>query len=184
MIELVLLCHHATPTAVRGVRARLQPRRDGGLTLAYAIDATAADLQIPAIEMPQRRAELWRHTCFELFAAGSGTSYREMNFSPSSSWAVYDFSDCRSGMQPAAVTAVPEIMRHPTRLEFTVTLDASLLQGARTGQGVLAVSAVIEERDSRLSYWAVHHPSSTPDFHHRDGFVVSRPLISDCHERA
>ena len=152
MSGLVLHCHRATPTtAVRGVRARLQPRRDGGLTLAYEIDAAVAELNIPALEPPQRRDELWRHTCFELFAAGPGTSYREMNFSPSSAWAVYDFTDCRSGMQPAAVTTAPEIVRNPKRLEFTVSLDASLLRGTRAGPEVLAVTAVIEERDSRLS---------------------------------
>jgi hypothetical protein len=37
----------------------------------------------------------------------------------------------------------------------------------------LAVSAVIEESDGRISYWALAHPPGKPDFHHADGFVVA-----------
>jgi len=36
----------------------------------------------------------------------------------------------------------------------------------------LALSAVVEETDGRLSYWAIAHPGERPDFHHRDGFVL------------
>ena len=36
----------------------------------------------------------------------------------------------------------------------------------------LALSAVVEETDGRLSYWALTHPAERPDFHHRDGFVL------------
>ena len=34
------------------------------------------------------------------------------------------------------------------------------------------LAAVIEETDGRLTYWALAHPSSLPDFHHRLGFVL------------
>ena len=33
-------------------------------------------------------------------------------------------------------------------------------------------AAVIEEKDGRLTYWALTHPSALPDFHHRLGFVL------------
>ena len=36
----------------------------------------------------------------------------------------------------------------------------------------LGLSAVIEETDGRLSYWALAHPGERPDFHHRDSFVL------------
>jgi hypothetical protein len=35
-----------------------------------------------------------------------------------------------------------------------------------------AVSAVIEQHDGAISYWALAHPAGKPDFHHRDGFVL------------
>ena len=44
----------------------------------------------------------------------------------------------------------------------------------------LALSAVIEETDGRLSYWALTHPAERPDFHHPDGFVLQlvRPDVT------
>jgi hypothetical protein len=39
----------------------------------------------------------------------------------------------------------------------------------------LALSAVIEEADGRLSYWALTHPAAKPDFHHAEGFALAFP---------
>jgi hypothetical protein len=51
------------------------------------------------------------------------------------------------------------------RLEATVPLR----EDARR----LALSAVIEEVDGALSYWALRHAPGKPDFHHRDTFALS-----------
>jgi hypothetical protein len=37
----------------------------------------------------------------------------------------------------------------------------------------LGLSAVIEANDGSRSYWALLHPESRPDFHHRAGFILS-----------
>ncbi len=39
-----------------------------------------------------------------------------------------------------------------------------------------ALSAVLENDDGELSYWALHHPAATPDFHHPAGFVMELEL--------
>ena len=36
----------------------------------------------------------------------------------------------------------------------------------------LAVCAVMENEQGRVSYWALAHPPGKPDFHHRDGFAL------------
>jgi len=36
----------------------------------------------------------------------------------------------------------------------------------------LALSAVIEDEQGGLSYWALTHPPGKPDFHHPDAFVL------------
>ena len=36
----------------------------------------------------------------------------------------------------------------------------------------VAVSAVIKRRDGAISYWALTHPGTRPDFHRRDGFIL------------
>jgi hypothetical protein len=37
---------------------------------------------------------------------------------------------------------------------------------------LLGLSAVIEEDDGVVSYWALKHPPGPPDFHHASGFVL------------
>jgi hypothetical protein len=39
----------------------------------------------------------------------------------------------------------------------------------------LAITAVIEDSQGALSYWALAHPASRPDFHHHNGFVLELP---------
>jgi hypothetical protein len=39
----------------------------------------------------------------------------------------------------------------------------------------LALSAVIEDVDGGLSYWALVHPSSKPDFHNARSFTLVLP---------
>ena len=38
---------------------------------------------------------------------------------------------------------------------------------------VMAITAVIEERDGTKSYWSLAHPAGAPDFHHPDCFALT-----------
>jgi hypothetical protein len=40
----------------------------------------------------------------------------------------------------------------------------------------LGLTAVIETNDGSRSYWALHHPEVSPDFHHRGGFNLWLPI--------
>lgn len=183
MIELALRRHPATPAAaVRAVRVRLESPADGALELTYEVDAAQASVLLPPPAAAQRRDELWRHTCFEMFVAGEGDAYREFNFSPSGCWAIYDFAAYRAGMDIVNTGTPPAIQRGAAGVSFTVNLDASLLRAARSGPAALALTAVIEDADAQLSYWALRHPPGRPDFHHRDGFAIGWPLASGAKE--
>jgi hypothetical protein len=59
-------------------------------------------------------------------------------------------------------------------LELSVELDLGALLGAEASSGdlELGVTAVLAHQDGQLSYWALHHPASEADFHHRGGFGV------------
>ena len=39
----------------------------------------------------------------------------------------------------------------------------------------LGLSAVIEEADGNVSYWALAHPPGKPDFHHSDCLALELP---------
>jgi hypothetical protein len=106
--------------------------------------------------------------------------YLELNFSPSLHWAIYRFSAYREGMSPVEIGGAPEIFVHAgddgLELQSAVRLgDLADLRDARHLR--IALAAVIEDENGRLSYWGLRHPPGKPDFHHPNGFAleVTRP---------
>jgi len=145
-------------------------------TLAFALEGDLSGLRIPETRSSQRAGGLWRHTCFEVFVmAEDGPGYREFNFSPSGEWAVYAFRGYREGGE-LEVELCPEIVvrRAGDRLE----LDAEIsLDWLPPGSPVrLGLSAVVEDADGVLSFWALRHPPGKPDFHHTDAFALQLVL--------
>jgi hypothetical protein len=137
----------------------------------FGIGAPADRFVIPSGE-PRRADGLWQTTCFEAFLQPRGQeTYREWNFAPSGEWASYDFAAYREDMKPAEV-ATPYI-----RMEENLTwwtLGATIAVPSDL-QWRLGLSAVMEERDGSKTYWALAHPSETPDFHHPDCFTAKLP---------
>ena len=140
------------------------------LSVTYRLTGPIDQLKLAPPASPARCDELWRHTCFELFARESGPAYMEFNFAPSTEWAAYAFDDYRAGMRPLEI-APPAL--HVTRSETALTLEATIQLPSRPR--TLALTAVIEERDGRISYWSLAHPDGAPDFHHPRCFVLDLP---------
>jgi hypothetical protein len=176
-LTVALICHPSSPTAVvRGVSASARIAGAGKLAVRFNVDADMIRVALPALTRSHRQDELWRHTCFEIFAAlPDGDAYCELNFSPSSEWAMYGFVGYRRGMSPIDVRRPPRVAVRPTArglaLEAVTYLEE--LPVPPPGQTLRAgLAAVIEETDGNLSYWALTHPSALPDFHHRLGFAL------------
>ncbi len=147
---------------------------DGQLLLDYRAEGAGWLVWPPDTAGRQRRDELWRTTCFELFIAGpDGEGYREFNFAPSGDWAAYDFASRRRGRSDVAITAPPLITaRAGARAEL---LAAVALADLPPLPWRLGLSAIIAETGGaggvRASYWALAHPVEGPaDFHHPDCF--------------
>ena len=159
--------------AVTAIEADLERGRDS-ITLSYVARGNTAGLLLPRPAAPARADNLWRHTCFELFVRGANTpAYWEFNFSPSSEWAAYRFTNYRADMENAPI-ASPVIAAHSgaASFELRVSLESlSLPHGAwRVG-----LTAVIEETNARKSYWALAHAGAKPDFHLADSFTLELP---------
>lgn len=148
---------------------------DGSLHLGFVLHGEPAELQrivLPEAGASMRRDGLWQHTCCEVFIGIPGqAAYREFNFSPSTAWAAYAFSDYRQAL-PLPLGAVPPItfMRSEDSLMLATTLAAGWLPKSRPL--CLGLSAVVEFTDGTRSYWAQAHPAAQPDFHHRDSFTL------------
>ena len=139
-----------------------------------AHDAAAAVLLLEFKAAPQRRDQLWAHTCLELFIAIPGEKrYWEVNMAPNGDWAVYRLDDYRQGLRPEPqLAALPFQLHHQLgllELQLHWNLPAELAAAAELELGA---SAVIEHLDGEISYWALNHPAPQADFHNRQSFAL------------
>ncbi len=175
-IKAALQCHPATRAQlVRGVEAQVGWGNGGALALTFALEGNLALLRIPAPQPSRRADNLWQHTCFEAFLRHKGEpAYCEFNFAPSGEWAAYAFRRYRDGM-PLAQDLDPRITvrRMADRLELDALIRPDCLSPVQPRMQVhLALSAVVEDEQGVLSYWALTHPPGRPDFHHPDAFTL------------
>jgi len=161
---------------VHRIEARVGRTREGTLKIAYDLHADLERLRIPPPGAPRIAEGLWRNTCFELFIRPEGAAaYHEFNFSPSGEWAVYAFERYREGAPLADETLDPRVMVRcaAQTLELAAAIDLTRLSPRHASAHLgLAISAVIEDSDGTLSYWALRHPPGRPDFHHADGYAI------------
>ena len=150
-----------------------------GLRLLYTLRGNTAGLRIPSAATPGPADGLWQHTCLEAFVAAEGdASYREFNFSPSGQWAAYRFAGERqrdTTTEPNLPAPVMHLAITPTLLTLDVHLPLAALPSSAP-HVELALCAVIEENNGRLSYWALQHPQARPDFHHPAGRTLRLAL--------
>ncbi len=146
------------------------------LHLQYEVTGELSALNIPTVQAPCAVDGLWQHTCFEAFIAVNGEEgYYEFNFSPSSAWAAYAFSAYRK-RSAWAINNAPIIRCTQTKesLLLDVLIGADDLPLKRAEQSFqLGITAVIETNEGELSYWALQHSDSEPDFHQRNHFILS-----------
>jgi hypothetical protein len=101
--------------------------------------------------------------------------YCELNFSTSGEWAAYRFRRYRDGAPLENGEPAPEITARSAgdRLDLNATIYLHRLPiKPHNARLRLGLSAVIEEENGMLSYWALKHPPGRPDFHHPDGFAL------------
>ena len=176
--------------------------RNGGRRIALRFVATGNvdALRLPHYVTSRKRAdELWRHTCFEAFVrVGDGPRYHEFNLAPSGEWNSYRFDDYRHNMTADHYVDPPGIGTYLRRepldpqhrdglaaagsdtlerfatpfFSLTATLDLERTLLPLDEPWHLGLSAVIEERNGTISYWALNHPPGDPDFHHPDCFAL------------
>jgi hypothetical protein len=179
---VMLTAHPSTPSgAVHSLGVQLRTEEPGLLVFQYVLDADMSRVRVPPSGAGVWADALWKSTCFEAFVAPTdGPGYHEFNFSPSLDWAIYRFSAYREGMSPAEIGGAPDISvrRGVDGLELRSAVHLGDLAALRdAGHWRIALAAVIEDEQGRLSYWALRHPPGKPDFHHPNGFAleVARP---------
>ena len=166
----MLFRHSDTPPgAIHIVDAELR-RVPGGVIATFHAIGDTAKLVVPPPAAPERAGDLWRTTCFELFVGGEGESYREFNLSPSGAWAAYEFHSHRSGQRDIDVRIEIETSLDNKRLSMIAKIESEFPDPVPIG-----LTAVIEETDGLLRYWATSFAPGEPDFH----ATATRSLLLD-----
>lgn len=134
------------------------------VSFRYRVSGDLGRIRLPSERTGLRTHHLWRHTCFEAFVSALGeTGYVELNFSPAAAWAAYSFESYRTGMKPLDGVEPPAIECRTDGT--TLTLDGTVRLGPPYVDAAVGLSAVIEDIDGNVSYWALAHPRARPDFH-------------------
>lgn len=150
---------------------------DGHISARFTVIGNLGNVDIPDLSTnPNRKDELWRHTCFEVFIRQPDQkSYIEYNLSPTRDWAAYEFQDYRKGMKDAAVDERPTMRTLASSDQFV--LDALFNFSPPKGSAIsstlhIGLSAILAGVDGAVSHWALAHPPGKPDFHHSDCFAL------------
>ncbi|WP_108809932.1 DOMON-like domain-containing protein [Sphingorhabdus sp. Alg231-15] len=171
-MRLDLQCHPLTPVSVVDeISLTYEWHAHESLWLRYHAEGLLHDLDLPAWTEARRADRLWQTTCFELFLQEkSANRYCEFNFSPSSLWAAYQFSNYRDGMKHLQLPKQPDIFLDlsDSHVAIEITLGLPDIWGEVPLNA--SFSAVIAENSGPKSYWALSHPPGKPDFHHKDCF--------------
>ena len=147
------------PGAIHMIDAELR-RITGGAVATFRAIGDISRLVIPPPAVPIRTDELWRTTCFEVFAGTEGGSYSEYNLSPSGAWAAYRFDTYRSGMAAMGAQIETAISLDNKGLSLTAKIESEFGLPAHVG-----LTAVIEEVDGMVRYWSTAFAPGKPDFH-------------------
>ncbi len=171
-MRLDLQCHPLTPVSVVDeISLTYEWHAHESLWLRYHAEGLLHDLDLPEWTEARRADGLWQTTCFELFLQEkSANRYCEFNFSPSSLWAAYQFSNYRDGMKHLQLPKQPDIFLDlsDSHVAIEITLGLPDIWGEVPLNA--SFSAVIAENSGPKSYWALSHPPGKPDFHHKDCF--------------
>jgi hypothetical protein len=202
-LRLSLHCHPDTPCgALTGIGVELARVRPLQLQIRYVLIGNIRRVRLRLRE-PDRGHELWRHTCLEAFVrVGGDEEYLEFNLAPSGDWAAYRFQRYREGMAPAKGAGAalldaqtrtkplegdrrsllkqagfdtlerfePSFFSLKTELSFPNSMGLAVARPWHIG-----LSAIVEERNGRMSYWALAHPPGKPDFHDPACFALELP---------
>jgi len=158
------------------VKAKVSRHAGTQLKLNFEVSGDLEQLKIPRFQKICPGDRLWEQTCFEVFVRStSETAYNEFNFSPSGEWAAYAFDDYRAGMRPLEGLDVASLntQTNSGRFRLALTMDLKTAHSLPANETWwMSISTVLEQKDGGKSYWALTHPSDTPDFHHSDCFVL------------
>ncbi len=125
----------------------------------------------------ERLVKLWEKTCFEFFLKNEHGEYVEFNFSPNFEWNCFYFPKKGDPLKEWELMSRPntEILLSLDHYFIVVELRKELFPPGFFDQKTelkAGMTSVIKDKKGALSYWALTHSDSRPNFHHFDSFTM------------
>ena len=164
---------------------QLENRRDKNTTItiflkleeeqAYAEILVKGELDKFDFDDPQeleRKNELWKGTCFELFLANKKSSeYIELNLTPSLAWNLYHFEDIHKGMSEISVEDKPFIESSKIGNRYRLRYRLNLENFTINEETLFNATAILLRRDNERTFWSALDLREKPDFHDKAYFL-------------
>ena len=155
-------------------------QNDQSLFLSFRIHQGLEQLDLGSSTPKKERViKLWEKTCFEFFIKNSSGNYVEFNFSPSFEWNCFSFTKRGDNLIEW------EKMKRPDT-DILLSIDHFLLMveikkeyfpknffDGETRELNCSITSVIKEKNGELSYWALAHADTRPNFHDFRSFIGS-----------
>lgn len=151
-------------------------RKNSGLHLTMDMTGEITPVAMaPREQQPQRKDRLWEQTCFECFISPEkGSAYWEFNLSPAGHWNVYRFDSYRTGMRREKAYGSLPIQTQSSAGSFQISCDIDLSVIRLHQEKIrMGVCAVVKMTSSEITYWALHHAGTKPDFHKSETFKLT-----------
>jgi hypothetical protein len=124
----------------------------------------------------ERTIKLWEKTCFELFIKNARNEYMEFNFSPCFEWNCFYFQKKGDPLRELIKMQKPktDILLSLEKFFLVSEIKKEFLpEGFLTDNNMsVGISAVLKlDQSDQMTYWALNHQDSRPNFHHLNSFV-------------
>jgi hypothetical protein len=145
------------------------------LRCAWSLAAEPGAILWPAPGRGMGRAmNLWEHTCLECFIGPvSQPDYIEINLTTSGQWNSFHFTDVRQEMAESPLLVCESMSPTPPRPDgYDCAAQFNLSAWAEVAEFRIGIAAVIETRAGERHFFALAHPPTRPDFHHRANHLI------------
>jgi len=114
----------------------------------------------------QRKDELWKSNCLELFVGSDSSSgYWEFNFSFNGDWNCYRFDSYRAGMREEVTVNLYAFKRENVEENIEFHISTRLPDTLNSQPALCPTAVIIDPTSKKPHFFAPSHPADKPDFH-------------------
>ena len=119
-------------------------------------------------EKIERKDELWKSTCFELFIANSPSEeYYEINISPFGEWNIYHLNAYKVGFKEFREVSKPIIKMTKENYKYRLSFEIEFNQRIFNNEGLsFNLATIILDKNNLRHFYSIC-PRKTADFHNR-----------------